>query len=239
MNKIINETKFLTILITGASSNGKSSLASRTFGLNVGIGLNGATTTTGIRRYDCEKKRLSLIDTPGLEKKNNDETIKNLSKCKPDIIWLVLNFGSSIEAEELSIPELFPQVPTIVVLNKVDTLQYNKLTDDDIKDFDCLNIDDQVVFPEKLKNNKKLMAVRQRLIDWKLTKKANIHRILITSLRNEMPSDKPIGLINLCEATWMSCGYVASVTFTQAQQVYQNNMINVSIAIVMSSIAVA
>jgi small GTP-binding protein len=234
INKITNSNKLLSILVAGASSNGKSSIVSEVFGMNVGIGLDGAPTTNGIKTYTCKEKRLLLIDTPGLERKNNKETVAKLCQCKPDILWLVLNYGSSIEEEELKIAELFPQVPTIVILNKVDTLQINKLTDDDIEDFDSAEAD---VLPEKLKNNHKLMTTRQRLINWKLKKTANIQRIVIMSLRNEITTDKPVGIINLCEATWMSCDYVASVTFTQAQQVWQGDKIKGSIGIIIFSIA--
>jgi small GTP-binding protein len=235
INKITNSNKPLFILVTGASNNGKSSIVSKVFGTNVGIGLDGASTTDGIKTYTCKEKRLLLVDTPGLEKKNNEGTVAKLRECKPDILWLILNYNSSIEQEELNIAMLFSDVPTIVILNKVDTLQMNKLTDNDIEDFDS----EEAVLPDKLTNNRKLMAVRQRLINWKLTKTANIRRIVIMSLRNELPTDQPVGIINLCEATWASCDYVAAVTFAQAQQVWQGDKIKGSIGIIIFSIALA
>jgi hypothetical protein len=59
------------------------------------------------------------------------------------------------------------------------------------------------------------------------------------SLRNELPTDQPVGIINLCEATWTSCDYVAAVTFAQAQQVWQGDKIKGSIGIIIFSIGLA
>jgi len=97
VKNVMDQSKLLTILVAGASNNGKSSVVSHVFGRNVGIGLDGDPTTKYIRTWESKTKRLLLIDTPGLEKKDNKGVLAQLSTCKPDIIWLVLNFNSSIE----------------------------------------------------------------------------------------------------------------------------------------------
>jgi len=235
VKNVMDQSKLLTILVAGASNNGKSSVVSHVFGRNVGIGLDGDPTTKYIRTWESKTKRLLLIDTPGLEKKDNKGVLAQLSTCKPDIIWLVLNFNSSIEQEELDIANVFPRVPTIVILNKVDTLVINTIKDEDMKDFDSID----GVLPDKLKANKKLMAVRQRLLNWKSSTSPNIKRILLMSLRNDRPTDIPVGVLNLCEATWMNCDQVACMNFMQAQEAWKNDKIAYSIAAIVLATSLA
>jgi tRNA U34 5-carboxymethylaminomethyl modifying GTPase MnmE/TrmE len=145
--------------------------------------------TLEIKEYLLPDLNLILVDSMGLEKKrDNTEKLEKLKNCcQPDFIWFLLNYQSSIEQEELNlINELFPSVPTIIVLNFMDILQ----TFDHDVDFET----------ETQQKNQNYQIEKQRLLQFKQIQR-NVRHIIAISLRSEEHDDRPRGLTLLYEQT--------------------------------------
>jgi predicted GTPase len=180
----------IRILLIGYTSTGKSSLINF-FGRNnvAKVGLNGLPVTQNIEEYLLPKLNMILIDTMGLEKKqDNTEKLQRLREyCRPDFIWLLLNYQSSIEQDEFDIiHKLYPCIPTIVVVNFMDNLQ---MYDHDI-DYET---DTQL-------NNEYYRSLQQRLSQFKRSQN-NVRHIVAISLRSEELDDRPRGLELLYQKT--------------------------------------
>ncbi len=122
----------------------------------------------------------------GLEKKrDNTEKLEKLRECdQPDFVWFLVNYQSSIEEDELNlINELFPLIPTIIVVNFMDRLQ---TFDHDI-DFET-------------GTDQQYQIERQRLLQFKQNQ-TNVQHIIAISLRTEEQDDRPRGLKLLYEKT--------------------------------------
>lgn len=248
----------LTVLITGGCQSGKTSLIRNFFGKDAAenldkkgivVGSNGAPTTQHVILHPLPDKHLNLIDTPGLEKDRtvnrarqviNEIRTKNL---EPSIILIVLNYLSSIEEVELELVKSFPNIPVLLILNKVDLLQDYKT--ELANDSSCLEQFDQLSesqFPQWILDEdifmKKLINVRKRLFKWR-DNHVTIRRILITSLRSERKTDEPIGLDEVCAAMWGCLDAVGRTVFSSALQQSKRSKIALSVSIIMAAAASA
>lgn len=177
----------IRILLIGYTSTGKSSLINFFAGNNVApVSFDGLPVTQDIQEYVLPDLNLVLIDSMGLEKKrDNTEKLEKLRECdQPDFVWFLVNYQSSIEEDELNlINELFPLIPTIIVVNFMDILQ---TFDHDI-DFET-------------DTDQQYQIERQRLLQFKQNQ-TNVQHIIAISLRTEEQDDRPRGLKLLYEKT--------------------------------------
>ncbi len=189
--KLYKKNSWRIVLICGSSNNGKSTLINTLFKENLAlIGQDGRPTTQTLQIFPDEESKMLFVDSAGLEKHDNKDKFIQLTSIRPDLIWLIVNYTSSIEKIELDIStEYFPNTPLILIINKVDILQ--ELNIDTTK----LNHFDQCV-PKQLEEIERLISVRERL-----KKHENAHRLVLLSLRQEEEDDKPIGLENLRNVT--------------------------------------
>ena len=189
--KLRKKNSWGVVLICGSSNNGKSTLINNLFNKNVTqTGLDGTPTTTTLQIFPNETSKILYIDSAGLEKHDNKDKFVQLTSIRPDLIWLVLNYVSSIETTELDISEkYFPNTPLILIINKVDILQQLNINPIELNNFDkCV--------PDQLNQFQRLISVRNRLIEHQ-----NAHRLVLLSLREDEENDKPIGLTNLLDIT--------------------------------------
>jgi tRNA U34 5-carboxymethylaminomethyl modifying GTPase MnmE/TrmE len=160
------------------------------FNQNFVVGLNGTPTTRTLQIFRDENSKVLYVDSAGLEKHDNTDKFIQLTSIRPDLIWLIVNYAASIEQIELDIStKYFRNTRLILIINKVDILQEMNIDERDLKDF-------HKKVPDSLKNLKKLISVRKKLIKHK-----NMHRLVPMSLRQCEEGDKPIGLTNLVEVT--------------------------------------
>jgi small GTP-binding protein len=248
--KITQGERPISILITGASNNGKSSLVQAILGENTPeklvVGYDGTPTTMDVTAYMTPDGKLEVIDTPGLEKKRDKNQIKQIQKqlkqkqLKPDIVCVVLNNSGSIEESELDLVNLVPEKPAIIVLNKCDFLHGRKeeLKQDStcLERFDLLEIDE---LPEWMRNNKALMGKRDRLLKWK-PKNELVRRIVLTTLTDSLSETiEPIGVEAVIEALFSCLDKVGQVQFAQIQLSSKLGKIKASVAFITASVAAA
>lgn len=253
----------LSILITGGSQSGKSSLIEAFFGADVALSINGQRLSTGatsngspvtqdVGCYRIPASNLELIDTPGLEKNVDANIVARIQKqiqqqkLKPAIIWIVLNYFSSMENVELDLVKLVPKVPVIIVVNKCDFLQKRKKEIN--QDPTCLSNFDEFKddkLPAWMAKYTKLLNIRKRLLDWK-KQHDQVRRVLIMSLgdpeeydENDDPAHEPIGLDVLLEVTWGSLDQIGRVQLAELHESSKISKINYSIAIILSAMASA
>ena len=178
----------IRVLLIGYTSTGKSSLINFFAGNNIAsVSFNGLPLTQDMKEYDLSDLHLTLIDSMGLEKKrDNTEKLRKLRKYyQPDFIWFLINCHSSIEDDELNlIKELFPSIPTIIVVNFMDILQ---------------TLDHEIDF-ETDNHRQQYQIERQRLLKFKQNQN-NVQYIIGISLRSEEQDDRPRGLKLLYEKT--------------------------------------
>jgi tRNA U34 5-carboxymethylaminomethyl modifying GTPase MnmE/TrmE len=154
------------------------------------IGQDGRPTTKTLQIFPDEESKVLYVDSAGLEKHDNEDKFIQLISIRPDLIWLIVNYVSSIEKTELDIStKYFPNTPLILIINKVDILQELNIDTTELNHFD------QRV-PKNLEGIERLISVRNRLIVYE-----NVHRLILLSLRQEEEHDKPIGLKNLVDVT--------------------------------------
>jgi tRNA U34 5-carboxymethylaminomethyl modifying GTPase MnmE/TrmE len=180
----------MRILLIGYTSTGKSSLINYLAGSNVAaVSSDGLPMTQKIEEYFIPDLNLTLIDSVGLEKKrDNTEKFKAFKNYRqPDFIWFLINYQSALEQDELNlIGELFPLIPTIIVVNFMDILQ---------------TLQDDIVFETDTRlNNQQYQIEKQRLLKFKQSQ-TNVRHIIAMSLRSEEQGDKPRGLKLLYETT--------------------------------------
>jgi tRNA U34 5-carboxymethylaminomethyl modifying GTPase MnmE/TrmE len=188
--KTYKKASWRTVLICGSSNNGKTTLINTLFNQNFVVGLNGTPTTRTLQIFRDETSKVLYVDSAGLEKHDNTDKFIQLTSIRPDLIWLIVNYAASIEQIELDIStKYFRNTRLILIINKVDILQEMNIDQRDLKDF-------HKKVPDSLKNLKKLISVRKKLIKHK-----NMHRLVPMSLRQCEEGDKPIGLTNLVEVT--------------------------------------
>ncbi len=189
--KLYKKNSWRIVLICGSSNNGKSTLINTLFKENLAlIGQDGRPTTQTLQIFPDEESKMLFVDSAGLEKHDNKDKFIQLTSIRPDLIWLIVNYTSSIEKIELDIStEYFPNTPLILIINKVDILQELNIDTTELNHFDqCV--------PKQLEGIKRLISVRKRLIEHR-----NAHRLVLLSLRQEEEDDKPIGLENLRNVT--------------------------------------
>jgi GTPase Era involved in 16S rRNA processing len=190
--KLYKKNSWRIVLICGSSNNGKSTLINTLFKKNVAlIGQDGRPTTKTLQIFPDERSKVLYVDSAGLEKHDNEDKFIQLISIRSDLIWLIVNYVSSIEKTELDIStKYFPNTALILIINKVDILQeFKNIDEKELNDFD------QRV-PNTLKNSENLTSVRNRLIEY-----GNFHRLILLSLRQDEEGDKPIGLKNLVDVT--------------------------------------
>jgi tRNA U34 5-carboxymethylaminomethyl modifying GTPase MnmE/TrmE len=177
----------IRILLIGYTSTGKSSLINFFVGNNVApISFTGLPVTEDMQEYVLPDLNLTLIDSMGLEKKrDNTEKLEKLREYdQPDFVWFLVNYQSSIEEDELNlIKELFPLIPTIIVINFMDILQ---------------TFDHEIDF--ETDNHQQYQIERQRLLKFKQNQ-TNVQHIIAISLRTEEQDDRPRGLKLLYDKT--------------------------------------
>jgi predicted GTPase len=177
----------IRVLLIGYTSTGKSSLINYFVGNNVApVSFNGLPVTQDMQEYVLPDLNLTLIDSMGLEKKrDNTEKLEKLREYdQPDFVWFLVNYQSSIEEDELNlINELFPLIPTIIVVNFMDILQ---------------TFDHEIDF--ETDNHRQYQIERQRLLKFKQNQ-TNVEHIIAISLRTEEQDDRPRGLKLLYEKT--------------------------------------
>jgi tRNA U34 5-carboxymethylaminomethyl modifying GTPase MnmE/TrmE len=177
----------IRVLLIGYTATGKSSLINYFAGNNVvPVSFNGLPGTQDMQEYVLPDLNLTLIDSMGLEKKrDNTEKLEKLRECdQPDFVWFLVNYQSSIEEDELNlIKELFPLIPTIIVINFMDILQ---------------TFDHEIDF--EIDNHRQYQIERQRLLKFKQNQ-TNVQHIIAISLRTEEQDDRPRGLKLLYEKT--------------------------------------
>jgi small GTP-binding protein len=232
----------LSILVTGGSASGKSTLIKAIFGEKIASVVDGQKLATGadsdgkpvtqcVTAYRQTDPSLELIDTPGLEKNVNANRVEQIKRemkqkdLKPSIIWIVLNYSSSMEDVELDLIELAPDVPTIVIINKIDLLQKRKKeineTPECVERFDQLALSE---LPGWMQKAEGLMSRRKRLLKWKESH-PRVRRVLIMSLGDPDMSDstqyadfhEPIGLDVVLGATWGCLDDVGRVQLAELQ----------------------
>lgn len=252
----------LSVLITGGSQNGKSSMIKAIFGEEIAVDSKGITIATGkdgrpvtqnVSSYVNREGNFELIDTPGLERDVNKPIVKTIQnelkekQLKPSVVWVVLNYQTSMEDVELNLVDLVPDAPVIIIVNKCDLLQ--KRIKFIQKDSECIEYFDQLAvnnLPNWMKNNEPLMAKRERLLCWKNSHE-RVRRIVITSLGSGEPYDEnddidpeiPIGLDTLIQATWGCLDEVGRILLAQVQKSTKIGKLKGSIAIVLAAAASA
>jgi len=179
------------VLLMGYTSTGKSSLINAFAKQNLAsVSLDGQPMTKQIQEYYLPNQNLTLIDSIGFEKKRNNrdkfEQLKNYPQ--PDFIWFLVNFHSSIDQKELNIVnQLFPTIPTIIIVNFTDVLQ-------DFNDEIDLN---NPIFATK----QSFQTVKQSLLQFKGNYPTTIQDMVVISLRSEEDNDRPRGLQTLLDKT--------------------------------------
>lgn len=174
-----------SILVLGACNSGKSSLINSITGkIDCKIGHDGKPTTLKLQLAEFED--VVFIDTPGLPKSPAKIfSLKFSDNFEPDMIWLVLNFQSSIENDEFDIINTCADIPVVVILNKVDFY----------KGEDLGHFDTNTFFMKR----KHLASIYKRLNEEKTTH-SNIRHIVLTSVKDEDDSDRePVGIDRLQE----------------------------------------
>ncbi len=189
--KLYKKNSWRIVLICGSSNNGKSTLINALFKKNLAsIGQDGRPTTKTLQIFPDEESKVLYVDSAGLEKHDNEDKFIQLTSIRPDLIWLIVNYTSSIETIELDIStKYFPNTPLILIINKIDILQELNIDQTELNNF-------HVRVPKQLEGIQRLISVRERLIEHK-----NAHQLVLLSLRQEEEGDKPIGLENLCNVT--------------------------------------
>jgi len=216
----IMEDHWFRVVLCGPSQSGKSTLINAVFGKVVAeTGKDGTPTTMNLARYRDEKRRLEIIDTRGLERNvSNSHSLSQCCDSKPNIIWLVENYHSSIEVAEFKLIDHFPTVPVIVVLNKVDHLT------ESIHNFDSVET--------KLENHNCLSEKRKNLLQMKKEHR-NIRRIVVTKLTSEGSAEfHPVGIDDLFEATISVLDAAAVIEFSRVVRVFNNKRLGGSLSIV-------
>ncbi|CAF2995242.1 unnamed protein product [Rotaria sp. Silwood2] len=260
LQKITESDRPLSVLVTGGSQAGKSSLVRVSFGEDAAIGANGQRIATGsdgrpvtqdVTSYTNPQRTLELIDTPGLEKNISSRIVERIQeqlkqkKLQPSIVWVVLNYQSSMEDVELELVKLAPGKPVIIIVNKCDFLYKRKCELQ--HDSKCLEQFDQLrreELPPWMQKSVGLMSKRDRLLEWK-AKHDDVRRIIIMSLGDndqfddEDQYDGPIGLDILLEATYGCLDDVGRIQLAALQQHSKLGKIQASVAIIVASMATA
>lgn len=257
LKQITSDTYKLSVLVTGGSQAGKSSIIKAIFGEEAAVGSDGKKIATGldgkpvtqdVTSYVDPENHFELIDTPGLEKNVSVDRVSQIRReleekqFKPSIVWLVLNYNSSIEDVEYDLIELAPGTSVIIIINKCDFLQKKK--EDIQKNPGCLEHFDELSendLPEWMKKKQALMAKRNRVLEWK-NKNKLVRRILITSMgsgEDDDDDEAPIGLETIIQVTWGCLDDVGRVLFAQLPLNTKINKIEGSIAIVLAAAMVA
>lgn len=122
------------VAIIGKPNVGKSTLINAIVGEKVSIVSPKANTTRDkiLGVYNSSDCQIVFIDTPGILKPKNklDEYMSNSinsSLLNIDCLIIVLDGGKKISEEDISLIEKYQSVPVIVVVNKLDTTNAEKL----------------------------------------------------------------------------------------------------------------
>lgn len=166
--------KDVTVLVIGQNNTGKKSL------------IDAYNKTKRKNRFYFPSENIHFIQM-------NFETFWS-GKLKPDVIWFIVNYQDHIKDEDFNILQrCFPQIPVIVVLNKVDQLQQYPG-----HAFDLIATTE---LPDHLKTSDQLIATQNRYKSFQVNKKFLLSQVMLTSMRNEDENDRPVGLLGLYQAT--------------------------------------
>lgn len=165
------------IVLFGACNSGKSSIINAVARTSECLISKDGKPKTSEPQYVKYENKI-YIDTPGLPKSPSKMLQLPFSpQVSPSFIWLVMNSQAAIEDDEFKILSVNPDIPAIIILNKVDILK-NEV---DVENFD------QFEYPTK---NRKLAAVHERLMNKKKCNQ-NIRHICIMSLKDENNDERP------------------------------------------------
>jgi tRNA U34 5-carboxymethylaminomethyl modifying GTPase MnmE/TrmE len=166
--------KDVTVLVIGQKNSGKKSL------------IHAYNNAKVSNRFYFPSENINFIQM-------NFQTFWS-GKLKPDVIWFVINYLGHTKDENFNIlQKCFPQIPVIVVLNKVDQLQQYPG-----HAFDLFATEE---LPDHLKTSEKLIATQKRYKSFQVNKKFLLSQVMLTSMRNEDENDRPVGLLGLYQAT--------------------------------------
>jgi uncharacterized protein (DUF697 family) len=121
-------TENLKILVCGESRSGKSTLINAAYGKEICDAYGGMSPVTGHPQIvHLADEKLYLIDTRGLELGTNGaKFLKQLSGFQPNLIWLVISWGSPRSWNVVC--DTFPGVPVVIVVTKSDWLRRYNMT---------------------------------------------------------------------------------------------------------------
>jgi GTPase Era involved in 16S rRNA processing len=209
-----------TIVVLGACNSGKSSIINTVTKTDkCQISKDGKPTTLEIKCVSAGDR--VYIDTPGLGKSPSKRLeLPFGKKYSPSLIWLVVNFQAAIEDDEFQILEANPNIPAIIIVNKVDVLK----NEEDTETFDDMNYST---------NNRNLTAVHKRLMNMKEAN-ANIRHAVIMSLKDEN-NDRwiPIGIPSLEKMTDLQLSK-ANKSMIPYEPIVANKQIGSNLTIVIS-----
>lgn len=166
------------------------------------VGFDGSLTTQEWKCYHIGQ--IHLYDSPAVNKRDGEQQqhiIPIDPKIQPDILWFILNFQSSEIEDE---PDLHsnlkvdPNIPVIVVINKVDRLRNTP----DLSERNIVESSQKHFADSSFSKQKRLLEIID-LVNNKWSKLMNLKAVTVTSLYDEEDgkNSKPIGVNALLDIT--------------------------------------